>query len=573
MCSHVCRSGTRGETSVRIKTAAVAVIALAIAACGGPTNAPPPLKNPGETGLAQEDVNRTDPGKLKDGGELKFPITALPDNWNNFQVNGVHIDGNRILTTLMPQLFVLKADYTVVANPDYLLDAKLTSQDPQVVTYKINPKAKWSDGRALSWEDFAAQAQALSGKAAGYRIATSAGYEDMSKVERGADDQEVRVTFGKRYADWKGLFSPLYPKQLNASAEAFNTAWQNKPMVTGGPFKIQNIDLTAKLVTVVRDDAWWGTRPRLSGITFRQVDKSALGDALANGSIDFYEVGSNVDLYSRAQSIPGVVIRQAPTPDYLHLTFNGAPTAPLADPKLRVALMRGIDPRMITKALLGKLVQGEPPVVGNHFYLLGAKNYVDNSAVASFNVEAARAALDALGWKLSGEYRAKDGRALEIRFVSPAQNPVSEQISTLVQNQLKAIGVKVSTTAVPASEYFRQYVNVGNFDVTAFGWKKGPYPISSTKSIYYLDPKNVGANYGRVGNDAINKLIEEGTAELDDAKRAEIANRIDKEVWEAGHHLPLYQLPGAVAIRSNLANLGAVGATNPIEWANIGFTG
>ncbi|WP_218920495.1 hypothetical protein [Lentzea guizhouensis] len=80
-------------------------------------------------------------------------------------------------------------------------------------------------------------------------------------------------------------------------------------------------------------------------------------------------------------------------------------------------------------------------------------------------------------------------------------------------------------------------------------------------------------NYGRVGSDTINRLISEGTAELDDTKRVAIANRLDEEVWKIGHHLPLYQMPGAVAIRSTLANIGAVGATSPPEWASIGFTG
>lgn len=551
---------------------ALTAVAVTLAACGGPATPDSGLKNPGD-GLAVEDVNRTDPGKLKDGGELKWPITQLPDNWNNFEVRGTNIDGYRVLSTVMPSLFVLTADAKVATNPDYLQDAQLTSQDPQVVTYRLNPKAKWSDGRAFSWEDFEAQAKALSGKAAGYRTATTAGYEDIAKVEKGATDQEVKVTFGKRYAEWRGLFSPLYPKQLMGTAEAFNNGWQDRPQITGGPFQVGTIDLTAKLVTVVRDPGWWGAKPKLDKITFRQVDKPALADALANGSIDLYEVGSSIDLYTRAQSIQGVVIRQAPTPDYLHLTFNGAETSSLADPKLRVALMRGIDTKTIAKALLGKMVKGDAHVVGNHFYLHGSEMYKDNSAVASFDVEAAKKELDALGWKENGEYRAKDGKELAVRFVGPAQNPVSDQISKLVQSQLKAIGVRISIESVPPGDYFRQFVNVGSFDITAFGWKKGAYPISSTKSIYYLNKDNISQNYGRVGNDTINKMIEEATAELDDAKRAALANRLDEEVWRVGHHLPLYQIPGAVAIRGTLANLGAIGAASPPEWVKIGFTG
>ncbi|KOV81784.1 hypothetical protein ADL03_27365 [Nocardia sp. NRRL S-836] len=538
-------------------------------ACGGPAAPTTGLKNTDDVQL--EDVNRTDPGKLRDGGELRWPVSQLADNWNNFELSGTHVDGYRMISTVMPSLFVQKADATVATNPDYLLDAKLVSSSPQVVTYRLNPRARWSDGRAFSWEDFAAQATALSGRAAGYRVALTAGYEDIAEVERGESDQDVKVTFARTYAEWRGLFSPLYPKQAMASAEAFNTGWRDGPKLTAGPFKVGTVDPTARFVTVVRDDAWWGARPKLDKITFRQVDKPALAEALANGAIDLYEVGSSIDLFTRAQSIPGVVTRQALTPDYLHLTFGSA--GALADPRLRVALMRGVDTRNITKALLGKMVRDEAHVVGNHLYLLGSPHYADNSAVASFDVEAARRELDALGWRLNGEYRAKDGAELTVRFVGPTPNPVSDQVSKLLQSQFKTIGVQLSIEAVPATEYFKGYVNVGNFDITCFGWKKGPYPISSSKGIYDLDPANVNQNYGRVGNDTINRLIREGTAELDDAKRADLANRLDQEIWRAGHQLPLYQLPGAVAIRSTLANAGAIGAASPPEWVSIGFTG
>ncbi|WP_218920494.1 ABC transporter family substrate-binding protein [Lentzea guizhouensis] len=429
------------------KTTALAAVALLLAACGGPTAPSTGLKDATDAQL--EDVNRTDPAKLKDGGELRWPVTQLADNWNNFELTGTHIDGYRMISTVMPSPFVLKADSTVAENPDYLLEAKLVSSSPQVVTYRLNPKARWSDGRQFSWEDFAAQANALSGKAAGYKVALTAGYEDIAKVERGGSDQDVKVTFARTYAEWRGLFSPLYPKQAMASAEAFNTGWQDAPQVTAGPFKIGTIDPVAKFVTVVRDDTWWGARPKLDSITFRQVDKPALADALANGAIDLYEVGSSIDLFTRAQSIPGVTVRQAQTPDYLHLTFNGGGT--LADPKLRVALMRGIDTKIITKALLGQMVKDEAHVVGNHFLLLGSKDYRDNSAVASFDVEAARKELDALGWRMNGEYRAKDGKELVVRFVGPTPNPVSDQISKLVLTQFKEIGVKLAIETVPAS--------------------------------------------------------------------------------------------------------------------------
>ncbi|MEU7481117.1 ABC transporter family substrate-binding protein [Lentzea sp. NPDC042327] len=555
----------------KVGAAALVAVALTLTACGGPAKNDTGLKGTDQA-VGQADINPQDASKVKDGGNFNWPITSLADNWNNWQLDGTNADTDVMLRTFMPSLFTQKADSTIEVNKDYLEDAKLASSDPQVLEFKINPKAKWSDGTAISWQDFESMWKALNGTNKAYEVSTTTGYEDIEKVEKGATDQDVKVTFKKKFAEWKGIFSPLYPKAMFDSPEVFNKGWADQPQTTAGPFKLGSIDRTAKIVTVVRDANWWGEKPKLDSITFRQVDRTAGPDAFANGQIDFYDIGSNIDYFQRAKTTPGAVIRQAVSPDYSHITFNGADTSILKDAKLRVALMKAIDTKTIAKALLGQMLKGEPQVVGNHFFLIGSKEYKDNSAVAAFDKEAAKKQLDELGWKLEGETRKKDGKELVIRYIIPTPNPVSDNISKLVQTQLKDVGAKVDIQAVPSADYFKQYVNVGNFDMTGFRWLSSASPISDSKGIYFLDQASTNQNYGRIGSEEINKLLEQANGELDDAKRFEIANEADKKIWEAGHQLPLYQSPGAVAVRDTVANFGAVAYANrPYDYIHMGF--
>ncbi len=556
----------------KVGVTALAAVALTLTACGGPSKTDTGLKG-SEGPVGQADINPQDASKVQDGGEFRWPVDQLPDNWNYNQLDGTNADGRRMIDTMMPNLYVQKADSTIEVNKDYLDDAKVASADPEVLEFKINSKAKWSDGTALSWQDFEAMWKSLNGTNKDYSVAGTTGYEDIEKVEKGATDQDVKVTFKKKFAEWKGLFSPLYPKSMSSSVEEFNKGWADKPKITAGPFKIGTIDLTGKIVTVVRDDAWWGEKAKLDKITFRQVDRPAVADALANGQIDWFDIGSSIDNFTRAKSMQGVTIRQAVSPDYSHITFNGADSSILKDPKLRVALMRGIDTKTITRALLGQMLKGDAQVTGNHFFLLGTKEYKDNSSIASFDKEAAKKALDDLGWKLEGETRKKDGKDLTVRYVIPTPNAVSDQIAKLVQSQLKEIGAKVDIQAVPSTDFFKQYVNVGNFDMTGFRWLSSATPISDGKGIYYLDPSSTNQNYGHIGSEEVNKLLDQANGELDDAKRAALANDADKKIWELGHQLPLYQLPGAVAVKSNVANFGAVAYANrPYDYIHMGFT-
>ena len=91
-------------------------------------------------------------------------------------------------------------------NTDYFTDVELTSTNPQVVTYTINPKAVWSDGTPITWEDIAAQINATSGKDKRFAIASPAGSDRVASVTRGVDDRQAVVTFAKPFAEWRGMF-------------------------------------------------------------------------------------------------------------------------------------------------------------------------------------------------------------------------------------------------------------------------------------------------------------------------------------------------------------------------------
>ncbi|GAA4422074.1 ABC transporter family substrate-binding protein [Actinokineospora soli] len=560
---------------IRKKWAGAAVpvaAALLLSACGGDADSPGGgLQGTDQAAQGSWSINEKPYAEVKEGGELKWPLDALPDNWNYNQLDGTLLDHDYILSAIIPKLHKADKAGKVVANPAYLESATLTSTEPQVVTYKLNPKAKWSDGTAFSWEDFDAQFKALNGSNPAYSVSGTTGYEDIEKVEKGAADNEVVVTFKKKFAEWTSLFTPLYPKALNSDPKEFNEGWKTEPKITAGPFKIGTIDQTAKLVTLVRDDSWWGDKAKLDKITYRVVERAALADSLASGAIDWYTIGSSVDNFQRAKSMQGVEVREAPGKSYNHVTFNGAPTSILADQKLRVAVMKAMDPNVYAKGILGPIV-ADPKALGNHFFLQGTANYVDNSAPVKADKEAAKADLDALGWKLDGEFRKKDGKQLDIRLVSTAGNPISEQIGKLTQAQLKEVGVNVIIDAQPPAAFFADFVNTGNFDMVGFGWSQTPWPISSSKGIYYLDEKNVNQNYGRIGSPEINKLLDEANGELDDAKRVELTNQADKLIWESGHHLPLYQVPGARAVRATVVNFGAFGVADP-DYTKIGFAG
>jgi peptide/nickel transport system substrate-binding protein len=530
----------------------------------------------GPTAATENQIKPLPRDQIEDGGRLTWPIESMPITYNYLHLDGTEADHSYSKFALMPRIYLADASGTPVWNPDYLAsEPTLVTEPKQVVTYNIHPKAIWYDGTPITWEDFHWQWRARNGTNPAYQISSSSGYSEIESVVRGRDDREVIVTFKNKYADWQAMFYGLYPASTNRSPKIFNDGWRDRPLTTAGPFKFESVDLTAKTVTLVRNEKWWGAPAKLDTIVFRNIVTDAQIDALANGEIDLMDIGPDVNAYSRAKGIAGTEIRWAAGPNFRHITINGS-GAILQDVKVRQALAMAIDRAAIARAMIGPLGI-DSTTLGNHIFMRNQAGYQDNSGdVGRYDPARAAQLLDEAGWRLEGKVRAKAGRTLQINFVIPAGVTTSRQESELIQNMLGQVGVQVNINTVPSPDFFEKYVRPGQFDFTLFSWIGTPFPISSSRSLYAKPTMGPGGelaiqqNYARVGSDEIDRLYTEATQELDRQRAIDLANRIDALIWQEVHSLTLYQRPEMWVTKSRLANHGAFGFAE-IVYQDIGW--
>jgi len=552
---------------LRRLTVAVLAAALTLTACSSGDEAPPPAGGDATVG-STNDMNPKDPATLQEGGALRLALTAFPENFNPLNIDGNTGDIIGMLKPTMPRAFIVAADGSATVNHDYFTNVELTGTNPQVVTYTINPKAVWSDGTPITWEDIKAQVESQNTKNKEFVIAGPNGCDRVGSVTRGVDDRQAIMTFAKPYADWKGIFAGngmLLPKSVTSTPEAFNKGFLNGPAPSAGPFIISAIDKTAQRITLTRNPKWWGTQPRLDSITYLVLDDAARIPALQNNAIDATGLAS-LDELTIARNTPGIAIRRAPGLTWYHFTFNGAPGSILSDPALRKAIAKGIDRQAIANITQRGLVDNPTPL-NNHIYVAGQKGYQDNSEVVAFDPEAAKRELDELGWKMNGQFREKDGRQLVIRDVLfDAQS--TRQFGQIAQNNLAQIGVKLNLDAKAGTGFFSQYIIPGDFDIAQFAWGGDAFPLSGLTQIYL---STGDSNFGKIGTPEIDAKIEATLEELDADKARVLANELDKLIWAEGFSLPLTQTPGNVAVRGNLANFGAAGLAD-VSYTSIGFT-
>ncbi|MFI7339644.1 ABC transporter family substrate-binding protein [Streptomyces sp. NPDC050085] len=558
------------RTTVTATAAAALSATLVLAGCGSSDDGKP-VKKQAAPAVDGQNVNARPLSDLKQGGTLKMGLSTWPANFNWNTPDGFQGDATEVDGALLPDLFDNDAKGAQHINPNFLTSAKVVSTEPQVVEYELNPKAKWSDGKPLSWKDFAAQWKALNGRDKDYEAAVTDGYEEISKVEQGKDAHGVRITFDKPYAEWQNLFDPVYPAAYIDTPEKFNTGWTQKLPVTANAFKVKEIDRTAQTITIVPDPDWWGPKPKLDSVVYRIVDFTATTEAYLNKEIDQATALLPED-YKRLVKAPGTDIRRGARWDEVHIALNGA-RGPLKDVRVRQALGNAIDRKGINTAF-SKDLSFELKPLDNHLFMPNQEGYQSNSGeYGKYDPEKAGKLLDAAGWKSAGagKPRTKDGKQLTLEYtLSAGSSSAQVDQAELVQQQLAAVGIKITLKKVPANDYFTKFVNTGNFDLTSFRNVDAVFKSVVTPTFVQPQGKNLFQNYGSIGSPKIDALLKKAQQTVDTTEANKLYNEADKELWKLGHSIELYQRPQIVAVRSGLANYGAEGLASR-DYTKIGW--
>ncbi len=312
----------------------------------------------------------------KKGGNLRLALSSFPSNWNTLNIDGNEADTGSMLRPTMPRAFVIAADGSMKVNNDYFTNVELTGTDPQVVTYTINPpKAVWSDGTPITWEDIASQINATSGKDKNFAIASPPnGSDRVASVTRGGGRppgrhhlRQALLRVARNVLGQHDAAAQEHDRQpprgvQQGPAQRARTVGGAVPGLGGGPHRpAHRADAQPK---------WWGgTPPLLDSFTFLVLDDAARIPALQNNTIDAVGLGS-LDELTIARRTAGVSIRRAPGLSWYHFTFNGAPGSILSDKALRLAVAKGIDRQAIADVTQRGLVD-KPVPLNNHIYVAG----------------------------------------------------------------------------------------------------------------------------------------------------------------------------------------------------------
>ncbi len=247
---------------------------------------------------------------------------------------------------------------------------------------------------------------------------------------------------------------------MATGSDPFNNVMSTK---CTGAFKVSEYVAGERLI-VVRNDAYWGEKPKLSKITFRfYPDDTTRMLALQNGEVDLVTTLPR-SIISSVKGQPGIKVAQSPVGAAILMYVaqreqSGTPRV-LSDVRVRQAVAHSMNQKDFVEGVLA----GNAEVVKtvNPPRILGDE--ADLVKGVPFDLAAAGKLLDEAGWRAGADgMRAKDGKPLQLSLVF-SQGQIELTTLEFIQAQLKKVGIVGNIERLDPGAY-RAALDNGTYDL------------------------------------------------------------------------------------------------------------
>ena len=310
----------------------------------------------------------------RSGGTLIDAEDQAPPILNVLLPAGVTAAGQRVVSNILQNLltsdesgaFVPQLATAVPAGAD-------VREGPLRVTFRLDPRARWSDGKPVTSADVAFTWRTMVNPH--NQVASRTGWAAIRAIRRGrtasgaacAPATCFTVVFSGDYAPWRDIFSVsggnyILPEHVLRGAD-FNTVWNTRGIVGSGPYTLQSFEPNVRAV-LKRDPHYWGAGPANGATPVNRIVFDFLGSpaaalaAVREGEAQMTSPPPDPALIRSAKEIGGVQVQAVPSLFFEHIILNTR-KPPLDDPRVRRALAFAIDRRQIVDVLLN----GSVPVL------------------------------------------------------------------------------------------------------------------------------------------------------------------------------------------------------------------
>jgi peptide/nickel transport system substrate-binding protein len=329
---------------------------------------------------------------------------------------------------------LLRRNAELELEPDLAAAPPEVSEDGRTVTVGLREGVRFHDGEPFTAEDVVFTYEAILDP----EVATSLRdllVDTLAEVEA-VDPATVRFTLKRVDPSFLDTLEfGIVPEHLLEGEDLNTTAFNTTRPVGTGPFKFDEFRKGDRIVMSANPD-YFGGQPAIPRLVWAIVpDENQRATLMAQGDTDVEVSSLSPRIAARFADDPDVRLESIPGDANAIVLPNDNPV--LREARVRRALGLAID----RQALVDGVFQGSAEPVNGP--LMPGHWAYDPELEVPFDQARARSELDAAGWKLRGDTREKDGRALRFKLVYIAGDPAGRGVALAVRSDLAEVGVEV----------------------------------------------------------------------------------------------------------------------------------
>jgi len=407
-----------------------------------------------------------------------------------------------------------------------------------IIHFSLRRDVRWHDGVPFTSADVSFTYRAIIDERVASPIRSD--FDFVASVDT-PDPYSVIVRYKKPFSpalsSWMGA---ILPSHLLDGVDPSKWAdFYNRHPVGTGPFKFGDWK-TNEFIRLVKNKDYFRGSPWLDSVVFRVLpDPLTLQLAFQTRQVDFWNVepwavkelehDSRYDLFS------------SPSSAYNYIGWN-LKRQLFSDLRVRQALAEAVNiPQMIKYIIYGRGVQSTGIFTPRMWF------FDPNVQPIPYDPQAAKMKLDEAGWKPGPDgIRVKDGKRFAFTIITNNGNDVRRDIATLVQDDLKKIGIEVRIEIYEWAVMLKNFVNKGEFDAIVLGWGLGndfdQYQIWHSTQTH---PEEL--NFIHYSNPKVDRLLSDLRQEYSHPEIIKLAAELQQTIYDDQPYLFLF-VPEATSV-------------------------
>ncbi|MDW5551056.1 ABC transporter substrate-binding protein [Methanosarcina sp.] len=468
----------------------------------------------GDAVSGMEVTSGSDNASQPEGGSDNTLV--LGEMWDIESIDPINGDG-----TLICEKAAI-TETLVGANEDFSLKPELATSweqlDENTWEFKLRNNVTFHDGSKMTAKEVKFTLEKV--------ISENSKVASMLKMDsiEVVDDYTLKIKTKEINPILPGVLH--YPDTAIISPSSYNEKGELVKPVGTGPYKFGSFDEQTRILTVVKNENWWGGKVGLDKLILKGIpDPNTRAMAIENGEVDF-----TVDVpYSetdRIDAIDGINVEKYKTPRVYKLDLN-LKHEPLEDVKVRQAISYAINRSDIAENVLynvGEAAAGPflPTMVWANKSL---KPY-------SQDLKKADELLTAAGWvDTDGDgIRDKNGKPLKLNLMTYAARPGLPPMAEAMAAQLREAGIGIETEVMEMGSIDDRREK-GNWDLylAAYNIAMVPDPEYILTNWYMTNGTDNTPGYS---NPKVDSLITEARKITDPNERYKKFNEVEAIVYD-----------------------------------------